>query len=106
MSRTADVGYRRRRARVLAPRRIWCHICEKEIDKTLAWPHPMSPTADHLDPVAAGGSNTGPLAPAHKHCNESRGKLTLRAYDERQARRAAQTQAAAQAEPQRPAFRW
>ena len=66
----------------------------------------MSPTADHLTPVAAGGSNTGPLAPAHKHCTESRGKLTLRAYDERQARRAAQAHAEAQAQPQRPAFRW
>lgn len=105
MSRTSDPKYRRRRARTLAPARIWCHICEEEIDKTLRWPHPMSATADHITPVAAGGSNTGPLAPAHKRCNESLGALSLRAYDERQARRAAQAARTAET-PKRNTFRW
>lgn len=100
-TRSSDPAYRRARARCLAPARIWCHLCGFEIDKTLVWPHPMSATADHLDAVGRGGANLGPLAPAHKQCNERRGKSTLDEYAEREA-------AKASGPPQDPppAFRW
>lgn len=86
-ARSSDPAYRRARARCLAPRRIWCHLCGREIDKSLTWPHALCATADHLDPVAPGGDNLGPLAPAHKTCNERRGTLSLSDWDLRQAAR-------------------
>ena len=108
MSRTSDRSYRRARARVLAPARIWCALCGEEIDKTLAAPHPMSPTADHVDPVAAGGSNTGPLVPAHLGCNSSRGARDADVVLPRAQRLAAspEARAAARREERRTAFRW
>lgn len=50
-----------------------CHICGHRIDYDLPWKHPQSFTADHIDPVAKGGSMTGQLAPAHRACNSRRG---------------------------------
>ncbi|MBV7302923.1 hypothetical protein KRX12_09795 [Corynebacterium sp. TAE3-ERU2] len=43
------------------------------IDKSLRAPHPMSPSADHVIPIAAGGSNLGELQPMHLGCNQSAG---------------------------------
>ena len=109
MARTSHRPYRRRRARVLSAERLWCHLCGEEIDKSLRWPHPLSATADHITPVAAGGRNDGPLAPAHKRCNEQRGAKGLRAYDEYRATRAAAQAAAArlsEEEQSAPRFRW
>lgn len=80
MGRTSSSLYRKRRARVLSPRVLYCHICGGEIDKTLPWPHPMSATADHLTPVALGGSNLGPLLPAHHSCNSSRGTRDIGSF--------------------------
>lgn len=54
-----------------------CHLCGKPIDYTLDFKHPMSFTADHLAPVATGGSMTGQLAPAHRSCNSRRGTKGL-----------------------------
>ena len=108
MARTSDRPYRRRRARVLSAERLWCHLCGSEIDKSLRWPHPLSATADHITAVADGGWNLGPLAPAHKRCNEERGAKDLRAYDEYRATRAAGRAAMSrrQAEQSKPKFRW
>lgn len=53
-----------------------CHLCGKPFDFSLPYTHPMSLTADHLDPVANGGSMIGPLAPAHRSCNSRKGKKT------------------------------
>lgn len=73
MSRTGDPRYRRRRARLLAADDLVCAFCNLPIDKTIKWPHPMSPSADHIDPIAAGGHNLGPLQPAHYGCNSTAG---------------------------------
>ena len=54
-----------------------CHLCGKAIDYTLDYKHPMSFTADHIEAVAAGGSMTGALKPAHRACNSRRGKKPL-----------------------------
>lgn len=73
MGRTADPVYLRRRAKVLAGDDLICAWCGLPIDKSLKAPDPMSPSADHIVPVAAGGSNRGPLQPMHLGCNKSAG---------------------------------
>lgn len=59
----------KRRARKLD---LPCHLCGNPFDWSLDWKHPMAFTADHVDPVATGGSMTGPLLPAHRSCNSRR----------------------------------
>jgi 5-methylcytosine-specific restriction endonuclease McrA len=51
-----------------------CALCGLLIDKSLEWPDPRSWTADHVVPIGAGGSVHGELQPAHKVCNERKGK--------------------------------
>jgi len=54
-----------------------CHLCGKPFDFDLDWKAPMAFTADHIEAVAAGGSMTGSLKPAHRSCNSRRGKKSL-----------------------------
>jgi len=54
-----------------------CHLCGKGFDFDLEWKHPMAFTADHLEPIASGGSMTGRLAPCHRSCNSRRGAKPL-----------------------------
>lgn len=54
-----------------------CHLCGKHIDLTLPYTHPMSFTADHLNPIANGGPLHSTLAPAHRRCNSRRGNRQL-----------------------------
>lgn len=58
--------------RVARRKNLCCWICGKPFDFSLHWKHPMSFTADHVDPVANGGSMTGELRPAHRSCNSRR----------------------------------
>jgi Restriction endonuclease len=47
-----------------------CHLCRN--------PEPPADTCDHLKPVAAGGSTIlSNLAPAHKSCNQQRGRKAV-----------------------------
>lgn len=50
-----------------------CWICGQRFDWSLPWKHSMAFTADHVAPIAAGGSMTGELRPAHRGCNSRRG---------------------------------
>lgn len=51
-----------------------CYLCLKSIDPTIRWPHPMSPSVDHVKPVSAGGSSEpSNLRATHWHCNEEKG---------------------------------
>lgn len=51
-----------------------CHLCRARVDRKLQWPHPKSPTFDHLVPVSDGGTDEAAnLALAHAACNLSRG---------------------------------
>ncbi|WP_088945733.1 HNH endonuclease [Rhodococcus sp. 1168] len=72
MSRTGHRGYRRNRARALRNSDV-CHLCGGWIDPDLKYPDPMSASADHVQPVSRGGSNTGELRAAHLRCNIRRG---------------------------------
>ena len=51
-----------------------CGICGKPVDKTLRYPHPMSPTVDHIIPVVKGGhpSDLDNLQLAHWCCNRQK----------------------------------
>lgn len=54
---------------ILATQNI-CGICGKPVDKSLKYPHPMSPTVDHIIPCAKGGSDDlDNLQLAHRQCN-------------------------------------
>lgn len=48
-----------------------CGICGKEVDFSFKYPHPLSPTVDHIIPVDKGGhpSDLSNLQLAHRWCN-------------------------------------
>ena len=55
---------------ILATQSI-CGICGKPVDKSLRYPDPMSPTVDHIIPVAKHGDpiSLDNLQLAHRYCN-------------------------------------
>ena len=73
MSRTADAGYRRNRARLKRTSDV-CAICGQWIDPDLVWPHPGAWTADHVKEIRKGGHNRGELQAAHWACNLGRNR--------------------------------
>lgn len=47
-----------------------CGICQKFVDRDLTYPHPESPSLDHIIPLAKGGTHTyGNVQLAHLQCN-------------------------------------
>lgn len=51
-----------------------CGICRRVIGRTLAYPHPRSPSIDHVLPLAVGGADTRDnVQAAHLVCNVSKG---------------------------------
>jgi len=61
------------------PEDLWCGICGRYIDRSLAKPHPMALTVDHIRPLSRGGTNDcGNLQPAHDICNYEKGSLTMK----------------------------
>lgn len=84
LRRSADARRRARKrgARVetfsrtdLAERDGWrCRLCHHMIDPYLAWPHPLSPSIDHLVPLALGGEHSlANTQLAHLVCNTRKG---------------------------------
>lgn len=74
MARTGNRRYRRERAAVLRGD-VVCWLCGQPIDKTLAWPDPMSGSADHVQAHHDGGHDgRSNLRPSHLGCNSRRGK--------------------------------
>lgn len=68
-----EAQYRSARKRILATQEI-CAICGKPVDKSLKYPHPLSPTVDHIIPIAKGGhpSDLANLQLAHFCCNRQK----------------------------------
>lgn len=51
-----------------------CQLCLDPVDSNPKWPEPMSPSADHVIPIAKGGGhNVENLQLAHLRCNISKG---------------------------------
>jgi len=67
------LAYERNKKKILATQTI-CGICGKPVDKTLAYPNPMSPTVDHIIPINRGGhpSDIDNLQLAHFVCNRQK----------------------------------
>lgn len=58
---------------ILATQEI-CALCGRPVDKSLKWPHPLSPAIDHIIPVAKGGhpSDIDNLQLTHWTCNSKK----------------------------------
>jgi len=56
-----------------------CGICGQPVDFSLKFPHPLSPTADHIIPVAKGGDPSAleNLQLAHLACNRAKSDKIL-----------------------------
>ena len=56
-----------------------CAICGKPVDFSLKFPHPLSPTIDHIIPIAKGGhpSDIDNLQLAHRCCNRAKSDKVL-----------------------------
>lgn len=70
MSRTSDRTYLKNRKRIRHLDTCW--LCGHHISDDYQAPHPLSWSADHVDPVARSGNNHGELMPAHRICNQKR----------------------------------
>ena len=60
--------------RVILSTQEVCGICGKPVDKSLKYPHPLSPTVDHIIPVSKGGHpcDLANLQLAHRCCNRQK----------------------------------
>jgi len=71
------VGHRaqfeKNKKRIFATQSV-CGICGKPVDFNLKYPHPLSPTIDHIIPLAKGGhpSDIENLQLAHRCCNRQK----------------------------------
>lgn len=84
--REKRVGKHRRRAAKrnafvanVSPRKVYerdrwrCHLCGRKVWRTVAVPHPLAPTIDHLVPLAKGGTHEpANCATAHFLCNATK----------------------------------
>jgi len=79
---TVQRGRRYREAReVLLRTATHCSYCTCEISTELPPTHPQKATADHIIPVAEGGTDDiENLIPACLLCNEKRGTLSVEAF--------------------------
>ena len=76
--RIDDIGQHRttfeKNKRILLKTQNTCAICGRPIDKGLKFPHPLSPTVDHVVPIVHGGhpSAMENLQLTHFTCNRAK----------------------------------
>lgn len=65
--------FEKNKKRIYATQTV-CAICGKPVDFNLKYPHPLSPTIDHIIPLAKGGhpSDIDNLQLAHRCCNRQK----------------------------------
>lgn len=70
--------YERNKKRIYRTQEV-CGICGRPVDKSLKYPHPLSPCIDHIVPVAKGGhpSDISNLQLAHWTCNRQKSDKLL-----------------------------
>ena len=75
------LAYERNKAKIMATQTV-CGICGKPVDKSLRYPHPLSPCIDHIIPVAKGGhpSDVDNLQLAHWTCNRQKSDKILKRH--------------------------
>ena len=73
------VQFERNRKKILLTQEV-CGICGKPVDKSLPFPHPLSPTVDHIIPIDRGGhpSAIENLQLAHFACNRQKSNMMQR----------------------------
>jgi hypothetical protein len=66
-------AYEKARLTILKTQTV-CGICGKPVDFSYKYPHPLSPTVDHIIPVSKGGhpSDLSNLQLAHRCCNRDK----------------------------------
>lgn len=66
-------AFEKNKRKILLTQEI-CAICGRPVDKSLKYPHPLSPTVDHIIPVSRGGhpSDIDNLQLAHFTCNRQK----------------------------------
>lgn len=75
--------FERNKKRIYATQTV-CGICGKPVDFSYKYPHPLSPSIDHIIPVVKGGhpSDIDNLQLAHWYCNRQKSdKLVRIRYD-------------------------
>lgn len=75
------LAFERNKKKIIATQTV-CGICGKPVDKSLKYPHPLSPCVDHIIPVAKGGhpSDLENLQLAHWTCNRQKSDKLLKRH--------------------------
>ena len=66
-------AFERNKRKILSTQGV-CGICGRPVDLSLHYPNPLSPTVDHIIPIALGGhpSDIDNLQLAHWTCNRTK----------------------------------